>query len=136
MNLNNLCMGCMREKPAQGKKCPYCGYDDSVTQNSAEMLPAWTILQGAYAVGRSLGAGGFGITYIGFDLLLEYRVAIKEFFPEDLVTRAEDGHTLVVLNDVNSESYEEETQAYLREARILAEYSKNPGIVSIKDLFY
>jgi len=116
--------------------CPFCGHEKIGEKTWSKALTPGTILNNKILIGNILGKGGYGITYIGFDLLLEYRVAIKEFFPEDLVDRAEDGHTLVVLDEVNSDNYEEETQAYLREARILAEYSKNPGVVSIKDLFY
>ena len=116
--------------------CPFCGHEKIGEKTWSKALTPGTILNNKILIGNILGKGGYGITYIGFDLLLEYRVAIKEFFPEDLVDRAEDGHTLVVQDEVNSDSYEEETQAYLREARILAEYSKNPGVVSIKDLFY
>ena len=116
--------------------CPFCGHEKIGEKTWNKALTPGTILNNKILIGNILGKGGYGITYIGFDLLLEYRVAIKEFFPEDLVDRAEDGHTLVVLDEVNSDSYDEETQAYLREARILAEYSKNPGVVSIKDLFY
>lgn len=134
-DISKICLRCMRVSD-NADTCPFCGRDKLGEKSWHNALTPGTILNNKILVGNILGKGGYGITYIGFDLLLEYRVAIKEFFPEDLVTRAEDGHTLVVLNDVNSDSYEEETQAYLREARILAEYSKNPGIVSIKDLFY
>ena len=116
--------------------CPFCGHDKLGEKTWNNALTPGTILNNKILIGNILGKGGYGITYIGFDMLLEYRVAIKEFFPEDLVVRAEDGVTVKVLEEVNSDSYEEETQAYLREARILAEYSKNPGVVSIKDLFY
>lgn len=101
--------------------CPFCGHNKIGEKTWQNALTPGTILNNKILIGNILGKGGYGITYIGFDLLLEYRVAIKEFFPEELVTRAEDGHTLVVQDEVNTDSYEEETQAYLREARILAE---------------
>ncbi len=134
-DISKICLRCMRVSDDQDT-CPFCGHNKMGEKTWSKALNPGTILNNKILIGNILGKGGYGITYIGFDLLLEYRVAIKEFFPEDLVTRSEDGHTLVVLDEVNSDNYEEETQAYLREARVLAEYSKNKGIVSIKDLFY
>ena len=110
-----LCPGCMREleriaseTPEQktgGQKmsapgrhsqkgqqadtacCPYCGFCPSEYQQNPRCLPPDTILAGKYLVGKVLGEGGFGITYIGFDLNMKTRVAIKEYFPVELVTR-------------------------------------------------
>lgn len=43
-------------------------------------LPEGLLLNKTYSVGACLGEGGFGITYLGFDVNLEKKVAIKEFF--------------------------------------------------------
>ena len=39
------------------------------------------------AVSYTQRQGGFGITYLGIDELHEKKVAIKEFFPQGIVTR-------------------------------------------------
>lgn len=116
--------------------CPHCGREKAGQLTWSKALAPGTILNNKILIGNILGKGGYGITYIGYDMLLEYRVAVKEFFPDEMVDRAEDGKTVLVLDEVNGEEYQRETTAYLREARVLAEFSKFPGIVAIKDLFY
>ena len=44
-----------------------------------------------YEVVRVLGAGGFGITYLAFDHLLDGPVALKEYFAAEVATRAAGG---------------------------------------------
>ena len=70
-----------------GARCPYCGFCPSEYQQNPRCLPSDTILAGKYLVGKVLGEGGFGITYMGYDLNMKTRVAIKEYFPVELVTR-------------------------------------------------
>ena len=115
--------------------CPVCGKPKRGVKTYERALEPGTILNGKFLIGNILGMGNFGITYMGFDMLLEYRVAIKEFFPTDMVERNEDG-SLYVSYETSEEEFQEELKAYLREARILAQFSKYPGIVSIKELFY
>ena len=81
----NRCFGCMEEKKNH-PVCEHCGWDER-RQNDVHQLPVGTILQGHYMIGRSLGQGGFGITYLGWDLYLDKPVAVKEFYPGSLVTR-------------------------------------------------
>ncbi len=89
MDFNRLCKGCFREMPQAGAICPFCGFDELQyeQQREPEVLPVNTVLRGSYLVGRCLGVGGFGITYIGWHLNLDAVVAIKEFFPAGVVSR-------------------------------------------------
>ena len=73
----NLCYSCMKEKGAPGP-CPHCGFDESAYEPAPHHLPPGTILYGKYLIGRVLGEGGFGITYVGWDLNLEMKVAVKD----------------------------------------------------------
>jgi serine/threonine protein kinase len=84
------CYGCMRELDAPGTVCPHCGYDNTndPKKQPSHVLSCGTILNGQYMVGRSLGQGGFGITYIGYDLNLEIPVCIKEYYPEGYASRS------------------------------------------------
>ena len=59
------------------------------------MLPPGTVLKGKFLIGYSIGFGGFGITYIGWDQVLQRKVAIKEFYPRQITERNQDGVTFV-----------------------------------------
>ena len=88
VNLNLLCMGCFTELHASGIVCPFCGFDPGLPPDSNYKLMPRTILSGKYMIGSALGEGGFGITYIGYDLNLDIKVAVKEYYPSGFVTRS------------------------------------------------
>jgi serine/threonine protein kinase len=77
------CPYCGATHPANAQRCSDCG----ATLEGNPQLRAGTRV-GAYTLNRVLGQGGFGITYLSADS----SVAIKEFFPDGLVTRAANGH--------------------------------------------
>lgn len=80
-----ICLGCFG-KLNQVKDCmPSCGCDNARIANDSHQLECGSILAGTYLVGRVLGQGGFGITYVGLDINLNIKVAIKEYFPDGCV---------------------------------------------------
>lgn len=131
MNIDHLCMGCMQEKPSVHIKCPYCGYDDTVSNNKKGQLPIWTFMRNSYMIGRSIGAGGFGITYMGYDVNLQKKIAIKEFFPDGYAVRGSDGFTVMPNSPANQAFYEREKARYVEEARILASIEEQAGVVKV-----
>lgn len=138
MDYNKLCMGCMKEMAHPAAFCSNCGYKTG-TINSSRGLQPRTILNGKYLIGKILGEGGFGITYIAFDLVLNCRVAIKEYFPSELVTR--DTSTgiqtsLTVLTNAKENQYRAGIERFVREAQNLARFNQLDGIVSVKEFFY
>ena len=72
---------------------PYGGFDDSAEQ-AYLALPLGTIVNGRYMLEKVLGIGGFGITYLAYDLTLEIKVAIKEYMPSGIATRNNDRYTV------------------------------------------
>ena len=107
-----------------------------VFQNELYMLQPGFVLDGRYLVGRSLGQGGFGITYLGRNLVLDIPVAIKEFFPSGIATRnAARSSQVEVTGNANREQMTREANKFLSEARSLARFLDEPGIVHVMDFF-
>lgn len=127
------CLGCMKKKTQP--VCEHCGYDEA-NANASHQLPAGTVLQEQYLVGRVLGQGGFGITYMGWDLYLDIPVAIKEYYPNGTVMR-EAAVSMSVSNCTNDEGarFNNNKERFLREAKSLARFSQVPEIVQIKNFF-
>ena len=95
-----------------------------------------TRLIGRYTVEGVLGQGGFGITYLGMDELHKKKVAIKEFFPQGIVTRnIEYEDTVTVTLVGGKENYEKGKERFLKEAQTMAMFSKDKGIVKALDFF-
>lgn len=133
----NLCPGCMAVLDEPDLPCPLCGFDKTTYSPSPRSLRPFTILSGKYLVGKVIGEGGFGITYIGFNMDTELPVAIKEYFPSELATRdITAGNSLSVFAGESQQLYKEGLEKYLREARNLTMFSDLPGIVTVKDFFY
>ena len=82
---------------------------------------------------RVLGHGGFGITYLGWNITLDIPVAIKEYFPADLATR-ERNLSVVPQTAQAAPDFQWGLERFLDEARILARF-QHPGIVRIHHFF-
>ena len=87
-------------------------------------------------IGRVIGMGGFGITYIGWDLNLQTYIAIKEYYPESFAQRDAMTTTIVSTLDSKKEIYDKGLKRYVEEARNLSKFYQLQGIVSVKDFFY
>lgn len=134
--VSSLCMGCMSIVKDKEKPCHYCGWRDSEYGQLIHQLPPQTILNGKYLVGRVLGEGGFGITYLGWDLNLDMKIAIKEYYPSGFVTRESTVTTTVTpFSGDKKEAYLNGLDKFVVEARSLAKFYKLPGIVSVRDFF-
>lgn len=130
-----LCMGCMREREAPDGPCQYCGYEEK-QEGPSHYLPCRSVLNGKYLVGRVIGEGGFGITYLGWDLNLDMKVAIKEYYPSGLVTRVSASSPEVVsYTGDKAEYYIAGKNKFVQEAKTLAKFFALPGIVGVKDFF-
>ena len=130
----DLCYNCFQEKPDTDGPCPYCGFDLAENEKKFPVaLRAGTVLNDRYIVGRVLGQGGFGITYLALDTQLNAKVAIKEFMPNDIATRI--GTTVSVAMDTKSEEFAYGAERFQEEARTLAKFIGNPNIAAVTSYF-
>ena len=131
------CPFCMNEIEGSEEKCPSCGKALKDYQQAPHTLARGVMLNNRYLVGGVIGEGGFGITYIGLDTLLQVRVAIKEFFPNGMVNRNNtvSNEVLSVSTESARELFSKSRENFLREARTLAKFTNEPGIVSVRDFF-
>ena len=94
-----------------------------------------TPLQGGkYRIIRTLGQGGFGITYLAEHTTLGAKVCIKEFFIKDYCNRGDNGIVQSVVSENSNIDINRYKRKFLEEARKVSQI-KHPHIVGVSDLF-
>ena len=129
------CLGCMKEYDDEYEVCPHCGFVEGTEADEAYYIQPGTILQDRYIVGRVLGYGGFGITYIGWDEDMERKVAIKEYLPSEFSTRMPDSTQVTVFSGDREEQFMSGMDKFVDEAKRLAKFHSSNGIIHIFDSF-
>lgn len=130
-----ICMGCMKKLNEDIRECPACGYTQGTPPKEVYHMQPETVLNGKYVVGRVLGYGGFGVTYLGWDAQLERKVAIKEYLPTDFSTRMPGETQLSVYHGEAHDQFEAGLKRFVDEAQRLAKFNKLDGVVDIYDTF-
>jgi serine/threonine protein kinase len=130
-----LCGVCNCQNADNATVCRSCGSSlttGSATHQSTAGLPTGTKLRGGeFTVGKVLGQGGFGITYLGGDTTLGRSVAIKELFPQGC---ARQGTTVYPSGTVTADDFTVNKQKFLEEARVVAQFH-HKGIVQVYSIF-
>ncbi|MBR6273715.1 MAG: protein kinase, partial [Lachnospiraceae bacterium] len=131
------CLNCMKLFPGEGLDavCPHCGYKQDAPASEAFMLQPGVILNGRYAIGTSLGFGGFGITYRAWDNSLDTLVCIKEYYPSGLVQRTPGEKEVILAVTSRKTEYETGLNRFLEEARNMAKFAENKNIVHVANYF-
>lgn len=134
LNNNKLCENCFSE--ISSEPCPHCGFLKSKYRPDPIALAQGSVLSQRYMIGGVVGKGGFGITYLAYDLKLDARVAVKEYYPMGLAIR-NPGTTLVTVSSKETEeSFRTGAEKFYNEAKMVAKFNGNPNIVSVYDFFY
>ena len=134
-----LCPICASPVTADARSCPTCGApltppvggNTGKPSHAAALKPGTRLDSGGFSVGRVLGHGGFGITYLGADLRRGHPVALKEFFPAGSSRQELDVIPPVTLQ---GSAYQSALGRFLEEGRILARF-RHPGIVDVYGVF-
>lgn len=129
------CMGCMEDYDEDLEVCPYCGYIEGTKPQIAYHIYPGEVLVYRYTIGRVLGYGSFGVTYLGWDNLLEKKVAIKEYLPSEFATRAEGTSEVTVFDGEKAKQFTIGKDKFSDEAKRLAAFNKSKGIVVVYDQF-
>ena len=112
---------------------------DDIFQDTGDRLPialpSGTLLRDQFRIGRVLGAGGFGVTYLGFDELLERPVAVKEYFPRHLAVDRTETNSVEPRSAAQDKDFDFGLQRFLQEARTLAKFEDHPNIVRVRTFF-
>ena len=89
-----LCMGCMH--PIGDEiQCQYCGLNTNAKQIDG-YLPFKTIIGNRYLVGAVLDHNGDGTSYIGWDISAQIPVVIREYMPDSISARSQNGVDVIV----------------------------------------
>jgi len=136
--VSERCYACLNKLPDPQSACPHCGADnrDLARRQPGFALPCGTVLMDRYIVGRYLGRGGFGITYVGWNLAMDTRVCIKEYFPDKAAARSrEHGTTVYWYRNANTEMVRRGYENFITEARKAARIRDLDAVVNVWDAF-
>lgn len=129
-----LCSGCF--SALKKEPCKKCGFSEESYSPDSMVLPCGTILMGNFIIGRVLGKGGFGITYLAYDVKCGKIIAVKEYFPIEFSLRESNGTGLMVRDRKSVELFKHGAEKFYNEASFVAKFSCNPNIVQVYQFFY
>lgn len=133
INNKKLCESCFSEK--DGETCLRCGFSAAEYSADPLVLPMGTRLGDKIVIGRVMGKGGFGVTYLGYDLRMDKIIAVKEYYPNGIAYRSPSGTEIAVADTKSSETFDNGAEKFYAEAEMVAQFNGNPNIVSVYDYF-
>ena len=98
------------------------------------LQPNTTLQGGKYRIERVLGQGGFGITYLAIQEMLNRKVAIKEFFMREYCDRYYDNTSISTNTPAAHDLVERFKKKFISEASTIAKF-RHPNIIDIYDVF-
>lgn len=136
INEKNLCASCFSGLEKDSVVCNKCGYRDNEENPRPLVLPIGTILLGKYVIGKVLGKGGFGVTYLAYDINKKEKVAIKEYMPDSLAYRAPGTSLITTYQGEKEEAFKLGAEKFYEEAKTISRFNGHPNIVNVREFFY
>ena len=132
----NICLFCFGDLDTE-RVCMSCHHKADDTPSPPHHLPQRSVIgpQNRYLIGKALGEGGFGITYLGWDLQQGIKVAVKEYFPAGYVTRVAGNNQVIINSKQNQAASNRGLKRFVDEARALAKIKNLSGVVNVRDFF-
>ncbi len=130
----NICLYCFGDLDS-ARTCKSCKKKADDAPNPPHHLPQRTVLNNKYLIVKALGEGGFGITYLAWDLSQGVKVAVKEYFPSGYVNRMPKSNQVIINSKSNQAASNRGLKRFIDEAKTLAKVKNLQGIVSVKDFF-
>lgn len=127
------CPNCFKDVDTNTGVCLYCGYDQNRIKKRELAIPPINVLNETYLLGKVLGQGGFGITYLAKDISRDKYVAIKECIPESYTER--DGNLDVIPKEGYEDAFEQCKERFREEISALYILKDNQFVVDVVDYF-
>ncbi|MBE6203020.1 MAG: DUF1566 domain-containing protein [Rikenellaceae bacterium] len=99
-----------------------------------QLTPGTLLERGKYRIIKTLGRGGFGVTYLAEQVMAKRKVCIKEFFPKNYYKRDGDTGALTLSSDGFAESMNKFKAKFIKEAQTIATLN-HANIIPIHDVF-
>ncbi|MBQ7097914.1 MAG: protein kinase [Clostridia bacterium] len=135
VNGTKLCQLCFSPIVQGSKICTHCSNIGNRTKYPV-VLKEGVILAGRYSVGKVLGKGGFGVTYLCYDLVMNKKVAIKEFFPDSIACRTTESGTVSAMDNTKTQDFKNYAVKFYEEAKLVSKFNGNPNVISVYEFFY
>ncbi len=135
LNGKKLCTYCFEEIKQGQETCSYGGHEEERRLQEAVLAPG-TVLMGKYVVGKVLGKGGFGVTYLAYDLKRECKAAIKEYMPDALAYRIPGNTIISTYEGDKAENFRLGAEKFYEEAKTVSRFNGHPNIINVQEFFY